>query len=84
MLAPKGQIVIDEILRSRTYGHLQGSFLVFCYYHVHERSIYGYTSSGGWTFCEIVDFRFLYMLRLGVRGIVASIVKAEVMNLPWL
>ena len=57
MLAPKVQILIDEILQTRPYGHLQGWFLIFYFCHVHEKSNYGYTSSGGWTFREFVDFR---------------------------
>ena len=28
---------------------------------MHEKSNYGYTSSGGWTFCELVDFGFVFM-----------------------
>ena len=36
--------------------------LVVYYCHVHETSNYGYTTSGGWTFCVFVDFRvFIYL-----------------------
>ena len=60
MLALKVYILIDEILRSRATGHLQGWFLVFYYCHAHEKWTYGYTSSGGWTFCEFADFQLFF------------------------
>ena len=66
MLAPKVQMRTDEILLTRPYGHLQGRFLVFYTCHVHQKSEFVYTSSGGSTFCECVDFRlfvhiYIYM-----------------------
>ena len=57
MLCAKVQILIDEIFLTWPYGDLQGWFLVFYYWISYEKSESGYTSSGGWTFCEFVDFR---------------------------
>ena len=38
MLELEVQILIDEILLTRPYGHLQGGFLVFYYCHDNEKS----------------------------------------------
>jgi hypothetical protein len=60
ILFAKVSILIDEILLTWPYGHLQNCFLVFYYWIGYEKSESGYTSSGGWTFCKFVDFRLFF------------------------
>ena len=58
MLSAKVRILIDQIFLTRPYGHLRGWFLVVYYWISYEKSESGYTTSGGWTFCKFVDFRY--------------------------
>ena len=57
MLAPKVQVLINDVLLFQPYGNFLSWFLVFYSWHVYQKSNYGYTSSEGWTYCEFVDYR---------------------------
>ena len=57
MLPPNVQILSDDIFLTWPHGHHQSWFLVFYYWISHEKSNDVYIASGGWTFCEFVDFQ---------------------------
>ena len=67
-VSPTLYFLIDEILLTRPPGHFQSCFLVFYYCHVGEKSEFVYTTSGGWTFCDFVDFELFLKYVRGVRG----------------